>query len=382
MIKTQLFSIKQFQGAFKLFNVVQRVLLSSVLLIFLGSCWERQDIDVTGPDMPRYTLYGVVGYAGESIHVAGLNIQITQIEVYQGDVLEPMVTSTDSTGAYSFPDLFRGRYRVRVFQQSLAIYEQDVGLINFADREYNITIPRAIQLLDQLIVFERGEEAQGLSVFDQSPLALTCQGDREILRKEASSIAITPVEQSHWQHSGLANMGNGKYASIRRQIDTTVVEGNTGISAPHYYLTSFDLPAETVTPTDQAVSGGQLTETFDQTGYWMLITNFMKQKLLYRTDLLGNTLQSVPLAAKLAGGFSFVQNDTAFWAVDTATASVWLGSMSDSLYAHLSYKVYDTADSLIRSENANPVKYIAPFGDTGLFIARETGVWSAEILGL
>jgi len=376
---------KQNRADFKMISPQSRsrilVGIISILMLSLMSCWDRQELDVSGPEMPRYELFGEVRYVGDGLLVAGLDIQITQIEVYQGDALDPMFTTTDSAGAYSFPELFRGRYRLRISQENLIIHEQDVGLINFADREYNAEVPRAIQLIQQEIDFASGEEVRGLSHVDESPLALTYWDGQEVLRKSLTNTEITPTVRSHWQHSGLADRGNGEYASIRRQIDTTIVDGSIRIGSPQYYMTLFDATNETQSATSITLTGEHLTERYDYSGYWSLRKNFMGQKSLYQSDLQGNTQLSIPLAGNQAGVYSFVQNDTAFWTVDTAAATLWLGTLSDSLYGRLSYKVFDMADSMVTTSNYNPVKFLAPYGDTGMFIARRNGVWSAEIIG-
>ncbi|NQV15830.1 LysR family transcriptional regulator [bacterium] len=362
--------------------ISRRSIVVLTIFLTLNSCWKKQNIEIAGPEMPSYELYGRVNYEEENVTVAALDISLTQMEVYQGEYLAPMFSVTDSAGEYSFPSLFRGRYRLRLTQDGLVIYEKDVGLINFDDREYNIEIPRVIQLLERQISLQAGEEIRGLAEFSGAPLILTYFAGGEHLRHPDLDLDIMPDQGSYWMHSGLADRGIDQFSSIRRQVDTTIIDGNISISAPAYYLSTFDVNS------GQTIAGGlslggeqqQLTHNADRTGFWNMYTNFVDQKFLYRSDIEGQFLNSNPLAGNQSGIFSVIENDTAFLAVDTSNSSIWVSSLSDSLYGTYNYKVFDTADSLV-SVDGDIVKFLAVKNENHLFIANRSGVWTARILG-
>lgn len=359
-----------------------RAVLGIGLILLFNSCWKKQDIDINGPDMPTYELYGVVNFLAEDTPVVGLDVSVTQIEVYQGEYLEPMFTETNSIGEYSFPELYRGRYRLRLTQENLIIYERDVGLINFDDREYNIEIPRIIQLLEQDMAFHMGEEARGLTQYSDLPLALTFLGGTEQLRSPELSSEIIPASQSYWMHSGLAAISSSEFASIRRQIDTTIIDGNISVGAPDYYHSTFDMSVGQATLHDASFSGERqhLTQTFDQTGLWFMKTDFEDYKFLNKSDHDGNVQENIPLSGNLAGTFSIIETDSAFLAVDTSRSSIWISSASDSLYGIYEYKVFDLADSLVRM-GGDLVKFVSIKDQDHLFIANQSGVYTARILG-
>ena len=68
-------------------------------------------------------------------------IRVTMTDLYQGEFLGPMETLTDSSGYYEFNELYRAQYEVRVTQRLTWLYDGQVGIIEYADKEFNISIP-------------------------------------------------------------------------------------------------------------------------------------------------------------------------------------------------------------------------------------------------
>jgi len=110
--------------------------------VVLTGCWgdNFQDHPVEPPLIPQYTLSGNVmnqnGYGR-----AGLNFTLTMQEVYHGEfVEEPYYTESTVGGFYSISDLYRGRYNLTINKLSVNYFNKDIGMINYADRELDITI--------------------------------------------------------------------------------------------------------------------------------------------------------------------------------------------------------------------------------------------------
>ena len=119
--------------------------LACLILIstLLGACWEKQELNVEPPVHPEYTLYGEVSYASTDLPVKDAMIRASMVEVYQGEYLEPVETLTDSLGHYEFTALYRGRYEIRVTKRLEWLFDGEVGIIEYADKEYNISIPES-----------------------------------------------------------------------------------------------------------------------------------------------------------------------------------------------------------------------------------------------
>lgn len=349
-----------------------------VMLLSIMSCWEKQDIDIIGPEMPRYTLYGQIKYLNETQSVADVVVNLVQVEVYQGDYLEPMTTTSDAAGNYSFPELYRGRYNLSAVMEGIKLFSKDVGIINFADREYDVEIPRVIHLVNQELAFRQGESLRGLTEYSGSPLALTYYGGSEYLITDVE-LPIVPEPNSLWIHSGLANMGNNEYASIRRQIDTIEVNGVKSVSGPSYFLSTFDLDNKRINASDQAFSGEKLTNTADQSGFWNLHTNLLKQKFLQRKDISGSLLESKPLAGNQANIHSFNDSESDYWTVDTAHTTIWSCELTDSLYGLHEYRIINAAGALL-GPGGDRIEFMSLSGDGNLYIGTQSGIWSAEFL--
>jgi hypothetical protein len=248
-------------------------------------------------------------------------------------------------------------------------------MINFADREYIIEISRYIHLLTRELSLRTGETVRGLAEYSGSPLALTYYDGLEYFTTGKSN-PIDPEPKKYWMHSGLANLGSGEYVSIRRQVDTT----ETGsVGAPWYYLSHYNADTKLLSPGEEVLfSGENVTNTFDQTQYWAMGSNYSGQKYLYQKDASGNRLALIPLATNQSGIFSLIETDTAFWAVDTANSIIWTSVLRDSLYGVRSYQIFDSANSLIRHGGAL-VEFIALKSPDEFYMANRSGVWSAKI---
>jgi len=116
-------------------------ILPLVILLILNSCWEKQDIATNPPDHPTYKLYGIITRQASGMPVPEAMIRVTMTDLYQGEFLGPMETLTDSSGYYEFNELYRAQYEVRVTQRLTWLYDGQVGIIEYADKEFNISIP-------------------------------------------------------------------------------------------------------------------------------------------------------------------------------------------------------------------------------------------------
>ena len=72
------------------------------------------------------------------IHEA--KIKVTMTDLYQGEFLDPVEAYTDSSGYYEINGLYRGRYAVRVTRGYDWLFDGEVGLIKYEDREYNLAL--------------------------------------------------------------------------------------------------------------------------------------------------------------------------------------------------------------------------------------------------
>jgi len=355
------------------------LLIPIMITLLIVSCWDRQDIDVNQVEMPQYELFGKITYVDEEQGISELIIDLVHLEVYQGELLEPRTVMTDSVGGYSLPDLYRGRYHIVVTQQGLKLFDQDVGMINFDNKEYNIEVNRAIQLVEKQIDFAWGEKAMGLIIDSGTPIVLTNSSGHEQLRSTSSTMEIEPIAGSNWRHNGLAKMGSGQFASVRRQIDTTWVDGMVQISGAQYYLSVINgfstLDAGKIT-----INGDQITHNFSQSGYWVMRSNFLGQKSLYNLDGGGTTIEKIPLSTNQAGIFSFIETQDGFMAVDTSDASLWFSTPEDSLHGLHKYLLYDDSDNP-QTLSDDYARFIAMDEADEVFIATNSGVWLAEIIG-
>jgi len=116
------------------------VLLTTLSLLF-ASCWQKQNLAVEPPAHPTYKLYGFVTHQSSGVPVREAMIRVTMGDLYQGEYLEPIETHTDSSGYYEFNGLYRAQYYVRVTQRLTWLYDGEVGIIEYADKEFNISIP-------------------------------------------------------------------------------------------------------------------------------------------------------------------------------------------------------------------------------------------------
>ncbi len=116
------------------------LLLSAMLSLTLFSCWEKQGLAVEPPEHPSYKLYGVIIRQSTGMPIPEAMIRVSMAELYQGEYLEPIETITDSSGYYEFAELYRAQYNVRVTQRLTWLYDGQVGIIEYADKEYNILI--------------------------------------------------------------------------------------------------------------------------------------------------------------------------------------------------------------------------------------------------
>jgi len=113
-------------------------LVISVSLLF--SCWEDQKITVAPPAHPTYTLYGTVIRQETGLPIRQAMVRVSMIEVYQGDFLDPIETYTDSSGYYEIEGLYRAQYAIRVTHGYDWLFDGEIGIIQYEDKEYNILI--------------------------------------------------------------------------------------------------------------------------------------------------------------------------------------------------------------------------------------------------
>jgi len=111
-----------------------------MVCLILTNCWERQTIAVAPPTDPFYRLYGTVIRQETGLPVRDAKVKVTMTELYQGEYLEPQISYTDSSGYYEFEGLYRARYAVRVTKGYDWLFDGEVGLIEYADKKYNIVI--------------------------------------------------------------------------------------------------------------------------------------------------------------------------------------------------------------------------------------------------
>jgi len=117
------------------------LLLMIVLSLTLFSCWEKQGLPVEPPAHPTYKLFGIITRQSTDLPVPEAMIRITMLELYQGEFLGPIETITDSSGYYEFNELYRAKYEIRITQRLTWLYDGEVGIIEYADKEFNIIIP-------------------------------------------------------------------------------------------------------------------------------------------------------------------------------------------------------------------------------------------------
>ena len=117
-------------------RIVGIVLFSSLLF----SCWREQEIVVAPPAHPTYTLYGTVIRQETGLPIRQAMVRASMTEVYQGEFLDPIETYTDSLGYYEIPGLYRAQYAIRVTHGYDWLFDGEIGIIQYEDKEYNILI--------------------------------------------------------------------------------------------------------------------------------------------------------------------------------------------------------------------------------------------------
>ena len=116
--------------------------ITSFLLIsiLMTSCWKQQDISVEPPTDPTYSIFGAISWEDTGLPLRQAMIRLSMVEVYQGEFLDPVEAYTDSLGQYNFQGLYRGRYDVRVTKGFDWLYDGEVGIIQYEDKEYNLSL--------------------------------------------------------------------------------------------------------------------------------------------------------------------------------------------------------------------------------------------------
>ncbi len=120
-----------------------RAIVICSFTLLLISCWKQQDIPVAPPDYPSYLLFGTLTWEDTEppIPIRGATIRVTMTEVYQGEFLDPIEVETDSLGKYEIQGLYRARYTVRVTRGLEWLYDGEVGIIQYEDKEYSLSLP-------------------------------------------------------------------------------------------------------------------------------------------------------------------------------------------------------------------------------------------------
>ncbi len=114
--------------------------------------FERQDHNIFEPVPPSFTLHGIVSNQVTGSPMSGLKVILTQTESYDGLVMEPRVTFTDTTGYFQILEVPRGRYPIQFYRpgapgqdefdtsNDTLLFSMDVGIVPYEDRYIEIEI--------------------------------------------------------------------------------------------------------------------------------------------------------------------------------------------------------------------------------------------------
>lgn len=116
------------------------LILSSVFLVSCG-WFERQDHDVTKPEIPTFRLYGQICKMSTGEGVNNLELMLYQLESYDGAWIDQTIIYTDQDGYYEFEDVPRGKFLLYIYENEETLLETAVvGIINYDHKELNITL--------------------------------------------------------------------------------------------------------------------------------------------------------------------------------------------------------------------------------------------------
>ncbi len=115
-------------------------LFFSIIFLFNSSCFNKQDHDITKPNVPEYILSG-----STLDYVTGEPVSNTQIRV-QGvamlyDISFPTQTITsDSVGNYIIDPVYPGSYTIQIIKDDCLLKPQNIQ-IGHEDREFSLNVP-------------------------------------------------------------------------------------------------------------------------------------------------------------------------------------------------------------------------------------------------
>jgi len=113
-------------------------------LFILVSCdwFERQDHNITEPEIPTFKVYGYVRRISTGEGVQGLELLLYQEESYDGAWIDQIIIYTDENGYFEFNKVPRGKFYLYIYTSNDDLIDTVVfGVINYDDKELNIAVP-------------------------------------------------------------------------------------------------------------------------------------------------------------------------------------------------------------------------------------------------
>ncbi len=114
-----------------------------IVLLFLTNCWNKQDNDINGPNVPKYTLSGqTIEYNTNDI-LPKTQIKVTAVELLYDAEFNSKTVESDSNGIFTVSGLIPGSYLFSVNSNSIWLESERLS-IEHEDRVMDIRVPHII----------------------------------------------------------------------------------------------------------------------------------------------------------------------------------------------------------------------------------------------
>jgi len=122
----------------------QLVFMSLLLGFTLNSCWEKQDHNITQPEVPRYTLSGsLVDIDDTTEPVPGGKIVLCAVDLLHEPFLVAPESISDSTGKFQIDSVVPGNYVVELFRDGYKVAEREFTM-NYRNTTRHFGVPKPL----------------------------------------------------------------------------------------------------------------------------------------------------------------------------------------------------------------------------------------------
>lgn len=119
--------------------------------LFLISCWNKQEHDITRPAVPFYQLSGNAVQMGDTTQVArDIRVEISAAQMTYDVNFQTQDIMADSSGFFHFDTVYPGMYTLNWYQNEYRIADKTI-FMSHEDRWLQLTVPKILQSEDDII---------------------------------------------------------------------------------------------------------------------------------------------------------------------------------------------------------------------------------------